>query len=220
VVLLITFVLIERKIAAPMLDLSLFRRWTFSGSVLSAIFNYICVYTITFLMPFYLLQGRHFSPTQTGMLLTSMPIAMAIVAPISGAISDRIGTRWPTVIGMLILSIGLVLLSRLSAQSSLSQISIRLAIAGLGTGIFFYPNTSALMGAAPRTRQGIAAGILATSRNVGMVLGVGLSGAILTTVLEQHSSSSTSNLFLALQISFFTAAAIALAGLLLSWNKT
>ncbi|MDI6694554.1 MAG: MFS transporter [Anaerolineales bacterium] len=220
VVLLITFVLIERKIAAPMLDLSLFRRWTFSGSVLSAIFNYICVYTITFLMPFYLLQGRHFSPTQTGMLLTSMPIAMAIVAPISGAISDRIGTRWPTVIGMLILSIGLVLLSRLSAQSSLSQISIRLAIAGLGTGIFISPNTSALMGAAPRTRQGIAAGILATSRNVGMVLGVGLSGAILTTVLGQHSSSNASNLFLALQISFFTAAAIALAGLLLSWNKT
>lgn len=219
-ILLVVFILIEQRISAPMLDLSLFHHWTFSGSVLSAILNYICVYTITFLMPFYLIQGRQFSPTQTGMLLTSMPIAMAIIAPISGAISDRIGTRWPTVIGMLILSMGLVLLSRLNAHSSLSQISVRLAIAGLGTGIFISPNTSALMGAAPRTRQGIAAGILATSRNVGMVLGVGLSGAILTTVLGQHSNSSVSNLFWALQISFFTAAAIALTGLLLSWNKT
>jgi hypothetical protein len=84
---------------------------------------------------------------------------------------------------MLILGAGLVLLSRLGAESTSVAITVPLAVSGLGVGMFVSPNTSALMGAAPRHRQGIAAGVLATSRNVGMVLGVGLSGAIFTTVL-------------------------------------
>lgn len=64
--------------------------------------------------------------------------------------------------------------------------ALGLAVCGLGTGVFIAPNNSALMGAAPRHRQGIASGVLATARNVGMVLGVGLAGAILTTMLVGH----------------------------------
>jgi MFS family permease len=113
---------------------------------------------------------------------------MAVIAPISGTLSDRIGTRIPAVFGMAVLSAGLYLLSHLTAQSSIGAMMLALAVIGLGTGAFISPNNSALMGSAPKSRQGIAAGILATSRNFGMVLGVGIAGAIFATVLAQGSS--------------------------------
>lgn len=211
--LLALFVRIERRARYPMLDLQLFRNWLFSGAVISAILNYTCIYTITFLLPFYLLQGRNSTPTQTGLILTSMPIIMAIVAPLSGTLSDRIGTRWPTVFGMAGLAAGLYLLSRFGPTTTIAQISFSLGVVGLGTGVFISPNTSALMGAAPLSRQGIAAGILATSRNVGMVLGVGLAGAVFTTILSRAGTMQTDALFEALQISFLVSTGIALVGL-------
>jgi EmrB/QacA subfamily drug resistance transporter len=216
---------------SPMLDLRLFTSRIFSASVLAAVLNYICVYSILFLMPFYLIQGRALSSAQAGIVLTSMPVVMAIVAPFSGVISDRIGVRLPSVAGMAFLAVGLFLLSQLGPASSLQQVAISMGIAGLGTGIFISPNNSALMGSAPRYRQGIAAGILATARNVGMVLGVGLTGAIFTTALG-HQGSNTSAatlqassgfgvaLFDATHVSFLVAAGIAILGTTVSSTRT
>jgi len=166
-------------------------------------------------MPFYLIQGRQFSPSYAGLLLSAMPITMAVVAPISGTLSDRIGARLPSTLGMILLGIGLFLFSRLNPQSSMKEIIQAMVTAGLGIGIFISPNNSALMGSAPRHRQGIAAGMLATARNVGMVLGVGLSGAIFTTVLAQQVES-TAGLYTAVQVAFFAAIGVALLGALTS----
>jgi sugar phosphate permease len=84
---------------------------------------------------------------------------------------------------MLILAAGLYLLSRLTPLSPYYYMVIGLGVTGLGTGMFVAPNGSALMGDAPKNRQGIASGVLALARNVGMVLGIGLAGAIFTTFL-------------------------------------
>ena len=78
------FILIERRSSHPMLDLNLFRVPLFSTSTLGAILNYICLFSITFLMPFYLIQGRGLNPAQAGLLLTVQPVLMAITAPVSG----------------------------------------------------------------------------------------------------------------------------------------
>jgi MFS family permease len=80
----------------------------------------------------------------------------------------------------------------------------------LGTGIFISPNTSALMGSASRQRQGIASGILATARNVGMVLGVGLAGAILTSIMARTPGNSA--LFTAVHTGLLVGAGLALVG--------
>jgi EmrB/QacA subfamily drug resistance transporter len=206
------FIFTEMKAQKPMLDLSLFKIPSFSTSVASAIFNYICVYGILFLMPFYLIQGRGLSPSEAGLLLTAQPVIMAIIAPLSGTLSDRIGTRIPTVLGMLILTIGIFILSRLGHESSHIKIMIALGIAGLGTGAFMSPNNSALMGAAPKNRQGIAAGTLATARNMGMALGVGLVGAILTTELSSQANNTNISLINAIQTSFLITSGFALIG--------
>ena len=84
-----------------------------------------------------------------------------------------------------VLAVGLFLLSRLGPETELWLVVLGLVVAGAGTGMFISPNTSALMGAAPRSRQGIASGVLATARNFGMVLGIGLAGAIFTTHLAR-----------------------------------
>jgi EmrB/QacA subfamily drug resistance transporter len=211
------FIYIEWKSSSPMLDLSLFKNRVFSASTISGLLNYVAVFSILLLLPFYLLQGREFSPSQAGLVLTIQPITMAIVAPIAGGISDRIGTRIPSVVGMLILSLGLLLLSRLGPYSPIHQIGQALGIVGLGTGTFISPNNSAIMGSAPGQRQGIAAGILATARSTGMVLGVGLAGAVFTTILADSTGENA--LYAATRASFIFAAILAAIGALTSFIK-
>ena len=214
--LLVVFIQVERRSPAPMLDLSLFGVPLFSTATASAVLNYICLYSIMFLMPFYLIQGRGLDPAQAGLLLTAQPVLMAISAPISGALSDRFGSRGPGMLGMGVLALGFLILSTLNAGSGLWLVALGLAVCGIGTGTFISPNTSALMGAAPKARQGIASAVLATARNFGMVLGIGLAGAILTTHLAQNSADA---LYRGVDVGFLVAAGVAALGVGMSALK-
>lgn len=217
VLLLAVFLFIELRVTHPMLDLSLFRVPLFSASTASAIFNYICLFTGLFLLPFYLIQARGLDPAQAGLILTAQPIIMAIMAPLSGTLSDRIGARLLSTLGMAIIAAGLFLLAQLKADSSISYVVVSLATVGLGTGVFVSPNTSALLGAAPLHRRGIASGIMATARNVGMVLGVGLAGAVFTTVqAHAQAAGSATATYEGIRAGFLVAVGVALIGMLTS----
>jgi predicted MFS family arabinose efflux permease len=209
--LLAAFVRVERHRPSPMLDLSLFRDRQFSGATVSALLNYACVFMVLFVLPFLLIQGRGLDAAHAGLILTAQPIVMAVVAPISGTLSDRIGSRAPAVTGMVVLAAGLAFLASVVSRGSLAVIAAGLAVIGLGVGTFVSPNNNALMGAAPRHRQGIAAGVLATARNVGMVLGVGLAGAVFTTVVARSASGSDA-LVAGVRASLFTAVGVAVLG--------
>ena len=216
VIILGVFLWIENHSDSPMLDLSLFKVPLFSASTAAAILNYIAIYSIIFLMPFYLIQGRGLNPSRAGLILTAQPIIMAIAAPISGSFSDRFGSRKPGMLGMGLLAAGLFLLSRLGGNSELWLVILGLILAGLGTGMFISPNTSALMGAAPRTHQGVASGVQATARNFGMVLGIGLAGAIFTTQLAGNAADA---LFRGTSLGFLAGAVVALVGAFVSAAK-
>lgn len=204
---LLIFVSLEKRSNHPMLDLHLFSSRQFTSAVVSAMFNYIALYIILYLMPYYLIQGRGMDTASAGLLLTAQPLVMAIAAPLSGTLSDRIGTRLPASAGMAIMAAGLLMLSQLGSLSTPLAIALGLAVTGLGTGVFVSPNNSALMGSAPGNRQGIAAGMLATARNVGMVLGVGIASAILASL---STSGNSAGLFSAVQTGFITATGCAL----------
>jgi EmrB/QacA subfamily drug resistance transporter len=212
VVLLTIFIWIELSVHSPMLDLKLFQHPVFSLSVAGAVLNYICIYSVIFLMPEYLIDGRAMTSSRAGILLASQSVVMAIIAPFSGWLSDRIGVRLPGMVGMAVLSAGTLMLSGLGAASSNQSIILALSVVGLGTGIFISPNNSALMGSAPHHRQGVAAGMLATARSFGMVLGVGLAGAIYATILGNGGN----NLYEATHTSFRVAAVIASLGIFTS----
>ncbi len=217
IVLLTAFIRVELRSFSPLLDLSLFINRTFSISVISAIINYIGVYSITFLMPFYLIQGRGLEPAQAGLILTAMPLVMAMMAPISGLLSDRLGTKALTTSGMVLLSCSLILLTGLSEATSWWSVVFRLIVAGIGIGIFISPNTSALMGSAPKNRQGTAAGIHATSRNFGMVLGVGYAGAVFTSILGSGHDAGNTLTIEAVRTSFLASAVLVAIGFFITF---
>jgi EmrB/QacA subfamily drug resistance transporter len=214
------FIWLELHRPAPMLDLSLFKNPIFRSATVSPVLNYISIYCVLFLMPFYLIQGRGLTPSQAGLILTPQPLVMALTAPLSGTLSDRLGTRLPTTLGMLFLAAGLFLLSRLTPSSPYYHVVIGLGVAGLGTGMFTAPNGSALMGSAPKSRQGIASGMLALARNVGMVLGVGFAGAIFTTILAKAAAAELSTATVsAVDAGFLFASGTALLAALVSFAR-
>lgn len=178
ILLLLVFVQIERRVKYPMMDLGLFRSRLFTMSNISALINYMSQFSVTLLMPFYLQQLRGLSPSEAGLMIIPMPVTTMIVAPISGALSDRFDSRYISSTGMGLISLGILLLSRLNIDSPNSYITGALFLIGLGSGLFQTPNNSAIMGSVPGNRRGIASGMLATMRNMGMVMGIAVSGAL------------------------------------------
>ena len=183
--LLAAFVAVERRTPEPMLDLTLFSRPLFPSSVWSAMLTYVAQFSVLFLLPYYL-AWRGLPADRAGIVLTSQPVVMMATAPFAGALSDRVGTRLPVAAGLGAISGGLGVLSMLGPTSGVPHVILGMAVLGLGLGLFVAPNNSQLLGAAPAHRRGIASGILAAARNVGMVLGVGFAGAIYTTTLADH----------------------------------
>jgi EmrB/QacA subfamily drug resistance transporter len=174
-----TFILVEKKVAPPMLDLRIFRNSAFSFANISSLLNFMSQYIMVFLTPFFLQRLLHDTPRQVGLTMTAFPLAIMAVAPFSGSLSDRIGTRALACFGTAVGATGLFLMSRLPYPAATADVVWRLALFGLGTGIFQSPNNSRAMGSAPKSQLGIASGILATTRNVGMVFGIATAGAVL-----------------------------------------
>jgi EmrB/QacA subfamily drug resistance transporter len=175
----ISFLWIESRTAQPMLNLKLFGNMTFSFSIISALLNFMSQYVMVFLTPFYLQRVLNYTPKNVGLTMTSFPLAVMAVAPFSGSLSDRIGTKVLACFGAAICALSLFLMSQLPASASPLAVVWRLALFGLGTGVFQSPNNSAVMGSAPRSHLGIASGILAAVRSLGMVLGIATGGAVL-----------------------------------------
>jgi EmrB/QacA subfamily drug resistance transporter len=180
------FLLAERGSIQPMIDLALFRIRPFSAGLASVVVAFTGLFTATFLLPFLLEQGRDFSPIEAGLLLTPMPITMALVAPLSGAASDRFGPRILASAGMAITVLGLLSLTQLPVDFALPDLIWRLVLLGVGQGMFMSPNSSAVLGSVPRPRVGTASGTLAQMRVNGQALGIALSGAIVATRLPVH----------------------------------
>jgi len=175
----ISFVWLERRTAQPMLNLALFHNRVFSFANLSALLSFMSLYALVFLTPFYLVFVLQYSILKVGLVMAASPIATMFVGPLSGALSDRVGTRGLAFCGMCICTLGLFFMSGLNDTADSFDIIWRLTIVGLGMGMFQSPNNSAVMGSVPPWHLGISSGILAAMRNVGMVLGIAVAGAVL-----------------------------------------
>jgi EmrB/QacA subfamily drug resistance transporter len=230
-VFLVMFVFFERSRGdEAMLDVSLFsHNRLFSAANTSALLNYTSFFGVSFFISFYLQRALGYSPLQAGVILFIMPVTMAVLSPISGWLSDRIGSRTLASSGMAVICVGLLLMSTLSLSSSSVDVALRLFIIGFGMGLFSSPNTSAVMGSVEKSRLGIASGTLATMRFLGQSLSLALMSAIFATFM---SSSMLSALFLgvnpstlgvategfveAMQRAFVIAAIISAAGVITS----
>ncbi len=174
---LVAFLLIEARVAQPMMALSLFRNRTFSLNLATGLLLFMGLAGATFLLPFYLQNIRGLDVRQVGLLLAATPIALGITSPISGALSDRFGSRRISVAGLLIVVLAYVGLWSLRADTPLWAYVLRMLPLGVGMGMFQSPNNSAIMGSVPRERLGIASGLLAITRTIGQTTGIALFGA-------------------------------------------
>ena len=179
---LVAAVRVEQRARLPIVDLALFRQPVLASSLASMMLAMLALFAVSFVLPFYFEELRGFSVARAGFLLTPLPLTIAVVAPFSGALADRIGSRWPAAGGLALASVGLLMLTRLNADSTIEQIVGCLVLIGLGQGMFQSPNTRAFMNAAPAGEQGEASGLLATARVVGQSLSVAIAAAIFTGV--------------------------------------
>lgn len=211
-VMLTVGVYVEMHVEQPIVNLSLVTNRVFALANISFMLCMMALFAPGFLLPFYFEELRGLSPIQTGLMLMPLPLMLAVVAPLSGTLADRFGSHWLSPIGLAIACFGLLLLSQITTQSSTWDIIWRLAVTGIGQGLFQSPNTRTLMGAAPLNAQGEASGLLATGRVIGQSMSVALTGTvfaalggatagILLAAQQVHSLPTTTNL-VALQNTF------------------
>jgi EmrB/QacA subfamily drug resistance transporter len=186
-----TFLWQERRTAQPLIDLRLFRIRAFTAGNASVVIAFAGLFTATFLLPFLLERGAGYAPIEAGLLLTPIPVIGAIVAPFSGALSDRIGSRLPASVGIAVMAVGLLSLSQLEPGFSPLDLTWRLSLIGLGQGLFMSPNSSAVLGSVPPPRIGTASGTLAQMRIDGQALGIAASGAIVSARMSAHLAELT-----------------------------
>jgi EmrB/QacA subfamily drug resistance transporter len=179
VVLFIIFIMIEKRTAQPLLKLQIFDNFLFSLSIFCAFISFVAISCSNIILPFYLQYVMKLTPSFTGLLMMVSPIILAFVAPMSGYISDRVGSEVLTFVGLVGTSCGLFLMSNLNEYSYLGTLISFIAIMTMGNGMFQSPNNSLVMSTVDKSNLGIAGSVNALVRNLGMVFGISLSTALL-----------------------------------------
>jgi len=161
-------------------------------------------------------DGLRMSSKSAGLVMITMPLAILILAPISGALSDRIGTRILTVSGESLVACGLAWLAWVARSPQIIPLLAGLLLIGIGAGLFQSPNNSAIMGSVPPTHLGIGGGVLATMRNVGMALGVTISSMVVSAHLPHTHGQPLMGSTVGIHLAFAYGAVFAIIGVITS----
>lgn len=173
------FIMLEKEMKQPLLHLEIFKNKLFSISILCGFISFVAIFCSNIIQPFYLQDVMKLSPSVTGLFMMVYPLILSIVAPVSGYLSDKIGSEFLTFLGLLFTSTGLALMSTLNEHTSLWTMTIFITIMSLGNGLFQSPNNSLIMSTVPKNKLGIAGSVNALIRNLGMVFGISFSTALL-----------------------------------------
>ncbi len=196
VILLAAFVLRERATRSPLVDLRLFADRTVSASSAATLISYAILFGVFFVSPFVLERVYGLTALTAGLLLTLIPAALGLVAPLSGALADRFGVRFMTVCGMLVVvaSLMIFLFALNGYASALTLAAVSFVVLGIGLGVFTAPNNSAIMAAAPAAESGQAGSLLNVMRTLGMSLGIAVASTILALALPATSGTESATL--------------------------
>ncbi len=181
------FLVHERRAVNPVVNLALFRIRMFVFSVLSLLVFAITSSVLTFLLPFYLQDVLHHSPSFIGLLFLSAPVLTISLAALAGLLTDRIGPMIPASIGLSVIMVGFAIGVVLKVDSHWSLPALLLACTGIGQGFFNTPNQTAIIGSVPREYRGFATGLVQMIFGVGSLLGISLGGALLTVMFRHYS---------------------------------
>jgi MFS family permease len=225
------FIWWEKRFTYPLLDLTIFRIPAFTLGNIARWFSFITMSVSNLLMPFFLQLGMGLDPLRTGILVAPTSVAMALLAPLTGWMSEKFSPERLCALGLTVNGVALIFLSFLGPSSSSIEVVLGLALMGVGMGIFQTPNNNLLMSSVPRHRLGVGSSVLSIVRSLGYSLGATLATAIVSHFLlastgqaslqnlgEGSATTADSGLLTAFlrgyRCAFLTAAAFAFAGAL------
>lgn len=217
------FIYYTKKQTYPIMQIRLFfTNKHFSRSNFAAFLNYAGTYAIVFFLSLYLQRILHLPAGTAGLILLAQPLLQAVFSPFVGKLSDRMDSRYLSTFGMILLAVGLLLLSTLTADSEIWQIVAYQIIIGIGFAFFASPNTSAIMGCVSRKDYSSASASLSVMRQSGMVLSMAIAMCVISIFLgsTEMIREDTIPLFLtAMQITFYIGIFLCLAGAVLSYLR-
>jgi MFS family permease len=228
VVLLLAFRFVEDRVQDPVLDLDMVRKnRVFAAGTFATFLNYAAVYGLTIFTAVFLEVVEGYSAQQAGLILLIQPIFMAVLSPLFGRLSDRIGSRVLATGGMLVGAVGIAQLGILPATTHPWRVLLALGTVGVGMAVFSSPNISAVMGSVKRSQLSLASGFLGTMRSAGQGISVALLGAIAASGLgptggrvlflgEKASQAAASSFSGGYRTAMFVAVGLAVAGAMVS----
>ncbi len=220
---IVLFICRERGVQRPIIDVNMFRNSRFSRSMLALFLNYAAVYCITFFLSLYLQSIGAMTATQAGIVLMAQPVVQVIVTPIAGRMSDRMtDLRILPTVGMIMSSVGILLLMGTGLEMSLPLIVIGQMFCGLGYGLFSAPNTYAVMSYVDKGEYNKASGLIATCRQVGTMTSMGVATCLISVYLGSTAQIAPGNypLFVqAMSAALIISLAFCIVGAFFSWFR-
>jgi MFS family permease len=171
---LVGFVLREKRHPYPFLPLEALRQRTVSVGLLASVGSFALANTMLAVMPFFLTGYAGRSSAEAGLMMLAYPAMLALSGPAAGRLSDRIGARAPMLLGLGAMAVGTAFLALLLASMPFGWLAVGMGLTGLGMGLIAAPNNSFILRHAPAKQSGATGGLIALSRNAGLVIGSAL----------------------------------------------
>ncbi len=216
-------IFIKRELTSsnPILGIALLKHVGFAFSNLAALINYCATFAVTYTLTIFLQSVKNYSPQDSGLILMSQPIMMALLSPLAGRLSDYRQPRIIASAGMLLCSIALLILSFLTINSSAFHVITGLVILGTGCALFSAPNTSAVMRSVPKANFGIASAFIATMRIVGQMLSIAIAMLVFSAFSTEKPATEVDviGLINGLHLFFILSSALCCAGIWVSFAR-
>jgi len=215
---LLAFYLVEKRVAFPLINLGLFKSKSFTFGNITAFINYGAFVSVGFILTLYLQYLKGYSPLTAGLIVSIQSIIMVIVSPYAGRLSDKIDPRNVSAAGMVLTTVGVVLMALINYDNATYLGGLSLIIFGAGIGLFYSSNTKVVMSAVDNKYFGIASATLSNVRSMGQIFGMGIVTLIISAILgnAQIMPSNYPELFISIKIAFVAIAALSAVGIFTS----
>jgi EmrB/QacA subfamily drug resistance transporter len=187
---LVAFAAVERIVAHPMVDLSMMRTPTFTGGSIAAFAMNGSLFAVLLFLVLYLQDVLGYSAQDAGLRLAIISLAQLVTATLAGRLSERVPARWLIGPGLLLVGVGLIVMAGLSGTSTWTHLIPGFIVSGLGAGLVNPPLASTAIGVVPPHQAGMASGVNATFRQVGIATGIAALGSIFTSAINRHLAAA------------------------------